>query len=75
MTSTSWAAPNVMLDAAPSALQALVVLLLVGLVVTREAARVRDPLSRAAVRLTIGVRLLAPAALALLAVRLLVILQ
>lgn len=75
MTSTTWAASNVMLDAAPSALQAAIVLLLVVLVVTREAVRLRDPLSPAAVRLTIGVRLLAPAALALLAVRLLVILQ
>ncbi len=75
MTPTTMAASNVMLNTAPSALQAAIVLLLVGMVVTREAVRLRDPLSPAALRLTVGVRVLAPAALALLAVRLLVILQ
>ena len=75
MTSTTSAAPSVMLDAVPSALQAVVVLVLVGLIVTREVVRLRDPLSGAAAHLTVSVRLLAPAALALLVIRLLVILQ
>ena len=75
MTAPPLAASNAMLAAVPSALQAAVVLLLVCLVVTREAVRLRDPLATAARPLSQAVNVLAPAALALLAVRFLVILQ
>jgi hypothetical protein len=75
MTAPPLAASNAMLAAGPSALQAALVLLLVCLVAAREAVRLRDPLAPAARRLSQAVNVLAPAALTLLAVRFLVILQ
>lgn len=75
MTTPVLASSNVMLDAAPSAVQGVVVLLFVALVAVREVLRVQDARSEALWQVDRGVHVLAPAVVLLLAVRLLVILQ
>ena len=75
MTTPVLASSNVMLEGGLSAVQGVVVLLFVALVAVREVLRVQDPRSWDVRRLDRCVRLVAPAVVLLLAVRLLVILQ
>ena len=75
MAVTLEASSNVLLSPLPSALQAVAILGLVGLVVLREALRQVEPVPLLAQRVARLVRLLTPVVLLLLVLRLLVILQ